>query len=268
MRALAFGRIDEAERLANAAHETHELTRQFTIDEMFAAQIAMIRREQGRLHELAGSFDGLADLHGANSAWRATLPFTLSELGQRDRAALEFDKLAQLGFERIPRDLNWLFAVAGRVRRCVPERRSPRSRAVRPVETLRGPVHLGVPRCRERRICVVLPGPPARIPSATTHERCRTSKLRLIRMPVPVCVVGGASAFSACESCGRRAGPRRAGGREGERRRGASACRTTRPAARPGASGAAAWRSRRLARPGVALGGPTGTPGLRLVAKR
>ncbi len=112
MRALATGRLDEAERLANAAHETHELMRQGTIDEMFAAQIAMIRREQGRLHELVGSFDVLADRYGANSAWRTTLPFALSELGQRDRAALEFDKLAQLGFERMPRDLNWLFAVA------------------------------------------------------------------------------------------------------------------------------------------------------------
>lgn len=112
MQALAAGRIDEAERLASAAHETHELTRQGTIDEMFAAQIAMIRREQGRLQELAGSFDGFAEKYGANSAWRTTLPFALSELGQRDRAALEFDKLAQLGFERMPRDLNWLFAVA------------------------------------------------------------------------------------------------------------------------------------------------------------
>ncbi|MCC6642881.1 MAG: hypothetical protein IT386_17105, partial [Deltaproteobacteria bacterium] len=112
MRALASGRLDEAERLAIAAHETHELTREYTIDEMFAAQIAMIRLEQGRLRELAGSFGGLAEQHSVNSAWRAAVPFALSELGQRDRTALELEKLAQPGFERLPRDLNWLFAVA------------------------------------------------------------------------------------------------------------------------------------------------------------
>ena len=67
-------------------------------------QMFTIRREQGRLQEIAPLVKHFVAEHGANAAWRPGLALIYADIGQRDEARAEFDKLAVDNFGAMPHD--------------------------------------------------------------------------------------------------------------------------------------------------------------------
>lgn len=70
-------------------------------------QMFTIRREQGRLQEIAPLVKHFVSEHGADAAWRPGLALIYSEIGQREQARVEFERLASDDFGVIPHDSLW-----------------------------------------------------------------------------------------------------------------------------------------------------------------
>ena len=66
-----------------------------------------IRREQGRLAELAPVVRHFVKDRGAGAAWRPGLALIYADLGNLDAARREFDDLAAAEFAIVPRDALW-----------------------------------------------------------------------------------------------------------------------------------------------------------------
>ncbi len=109
MRALLDGRFEEGERLAHQA--LAEARGNPAAMQLFGIQISRVRSEQGRLDELVDMIRGFADQYPAVPGWRARLASVYSELGRREDARREFERLAANGFSDIPRDGAWLVAI-------------------------------------------------------------------------------------------------------------------------------------------------------------
>jgi tetratricopeptide (TPR) repeat protein len=77
---------------------------------MFAAQLALLRREQGRLDELvdvvAAAVEQTPDVPG----WRCTLAYIYAELGDLDSAGRQLELVGDLS--SLPRDTFWLLSIA------------------------------------------------------------------------------------------------------------------------------------------------------------
>jgi class 3 adenylate cyclase/ATP/maltotriose-dependent transcriptional regulator MalT len=74
-------------------------------------QIFTLRREQGRLAGLQPVVSAFLRQHAAASVWRPGLALIYLELGQRDEARAEYEKLAADDFAAMPRDGRWLFCM-------------------------------------------------------------------------------------------------------------------------------------------------------------
>jgi class 3 adenylate cyclase len=118
MRALFEGRMDDAERFAQAALAIGQPIQGDTANQMFAAQLFAIRREQGRIGELADGLRVFVDTYPAIPAWRTALAYNHAELGKIDEARTEFEILAKDNFAMFPRDANWPIAQALLVEVC------------------------------------------------------------------------------------------------------------------------------------------------------
>jgi tetratricopeptide (TPR) repeat protein len=106
------GRLAEAEAFAY-----DELTHGYAgqdqpVAPTFGVQILFIRREQGRLEEVADAVHTFADFYPEISAWRCVLAWVHAELDRKQEAREVFDGLARAGFEDLPRDGFWLASVA------------------------------------------------------------------------------------------------------------------------------------------------------------
>jgi tetratricopeptide (TPR) repeat protein len=112
MRAILRGEFMAAERLAI---EAADLSRQLGLAEMdgiFGIHMFTIRREQGRIHEIAP----LVKLAVANSprtsAWRPGLALIYSLLDERAACREIFEDLAADGFAFVPQDSLWVATLA------------------------------------------------------------------------------------------------------------------------------------------------------------
>jgi tetratricopeptide (TPR) repeat protein len=105
--AINTGRFTEAERLAGEAHAIGQPLGVDNVDGVLGVQMFTIRREQGRLGELAPLVRYFVEQHGAGAAWRPGLALIYSDLGQRSEAAGEFELLAEDGFRSVPADSLW-----------------------------------------------------------------------------------------------------------------------------------------------------------------
>jgi DNA-binding CsgD family transcriptional regulator len=74
-------------------------------------QIFTLRREQGRLAGLQPVVSAFLRQHAASSVWRPGLVLVYLEIGQRDEARAEFEKLAANDFSGVPRDGRWLYCM-------------------------------------------------------------------------------------------------------------------------------------------------------------
>jgi tetratricopeptide (TPR) repeat protein len=111
MRALLAGRLADAERLADAALAAGE-SGPGNAEQFYGVQLYLIRREQGRLAELVPVVAGLAEERATLPIWRCGLILLLCETGRLDDARRELDRLAARDFADLPRDMNWLPALA------------------------------------------------------------------------------------------------------------------------------------------------------------
>jgi ATP/maltotriose-dependent transcriptional regulator MalT len=112
MRALLDGRFAEGEQLAQQALAIGQRLQQAEgVDGSFAMQMFTLRREQGRLHELAPVVRHFVQQHGAASTWRPGLALIYSELGREREARAVFEQLAAHDFADLPQDNLWLTCV-------------------------------------------------------------------------------------------------------------------------------------------------------------
>jgi DNA-binding SARP family transcriptional activator len=101
------GRLDDAERLALESYELRRRLETRDAESVLAAQLFMIRRAQGRVHELLGAVAQAVEQYPALAAWRAALPLVYVAEGDETRARAELDRMVA-GLDSIPRDFFWL----------------------------------------------------------------------------------------------------------------------------------------------------------------
>ncbi len=109
--ALCDGRLGEAEAMAGRSSEWSRLLTGRDASATYGIQMFSIRREQGRLAELAPAVRILSGDSGRDGPWRPGLIALLAELGMESEAKRE---LARLGAEGIDsfRDSLWLATLA------------------------------------------------------------------------------------------------------------------------------------------------------------
>ena len=105
--ALCDGRFEEAELLALRSHEWSRLLTGRDASGVYGIQMFSVRREQGRLAELAPVIRILAGEGGRDGPWRPGLVALLAELGMEAEARRELARLAAEGLDAYRESL-WL----------------------------------------------------------------------------------------------------------------------------------------------------------------
>ena len=105
--AILHGRFADAEKFAQQALENGQSLGVENAEGVMGVQMFTIRREQGRLQEIAPLVKHFVSEHGADAAWRPGLALIYSEIGQREQARVEFERLASDDFGVIPHDSLW-----------------------------------------------------------------------------------------------------------------------------------------------------------------
>ncbi|HEY2480313.1 MAG TPA: AAA family ATPase [Solirubrobacterales bacterium] len=105
--ALCEGDLAEAERTADRSREWGELLTGRDASGTYGVQMFGIRREQGRLAELAPAVRILAGDPDRDGSWRPGLTAVLAELGMESEARRELSRVAASGIERYRASL-WL----------------------------------------------------------------------------------------------------------------------------------------------------------------
>jgi tetratricopeptide (TPR) repeat protein len=103
---LAFlrGRLPEAEKLTVAAHEIGRGLYGIDPDGPYSLQMFTIRREQGRLREIAPALQTMVELGVAQETWRPGLAALWADLGLVTEAQAELAALIPRAQVLIPRD--------------------------------------------------------------------------------------------------------------------------------------------------------------------
>jgi hypothetical protein len=110
--ALLAGRFEEAETLSARAASMPQNRSENNAAHFHAAHLFTIRREQGRLGELARATAALAQADGALPIWRCGLALLHAELGDAAAARRVLRELAVRRFEDLPRDGNFIPSLA------------------------------------------------------------------------------------------------------------------------------------------------------------
>ena len=108
MRATFLGHFEEGERLAQQALAIGQRLRGHDALGIFGVQMFTLRREQGRLQELAPVVRHFVQMSPETSTWRPGLALIYSELGLEQETRTEFEHLAAHDFADIPRDARWV----------------------------------------------------------------------------------------------------------------------------------------------------------------
>jgi DNA-binding CsgD family transcriptional regulator len=104
--ALIDGRLDAAERFAEDAHEFGAAVGSDFDAGVYGVQMYVIRREQGRLAEVAPALRFAARMPD-QPLWRPGFAAALAETGLLEEARRELDRLAPDGFGAVARDAMW-----------------------------------------------------------------------------------------------------------------------------------------------------------------
>ncbi|MFN2236248.1 MAG: ATP-binding protein [Anaerolineales bacterium] len=105
------GQFEKAEAKVQEAYEYGQVFSIDNIEGIFGFQMFTIRREQGRLKELAPILAAFMAQRSASLTWQPGLALLYCELDHRDEAAAIFYKLAKNDFEVIPEDSMWLTSI-------------------------------------------------------------------------------------------------------------------------------------------------------------
>lgn len=106
--ALFAGRFEESEKRAQEALAVGQAMPGLDAPGIYGVQMFSLRREQGRLRELAPLLKHFVDTTPAESTWRPGLALIHAELGMEKDARAGFERLARDGFGAIPLDSTWI----------------------------------------------------------------------------------------------------------------------------------------------------------------
>lgn len=118
MRAMLDGRFAEAEQIANEALQLGRQIQSRTSLAIYSLQAFLIRKELGRLGEIAEAQRSLADRFAGVHTYRSSLALLEYELGNEAQARIEFNQLAREQFSPIPRDTNWVISIVNLTEVC------------------------------------------------------------------------------------------------------------------------------------------------------
>lgn len=108
--ALADGRLGDAEEMARRSFEAGQLLTGRDASGTYGIQTFSLRREQGRLAELAPVVRILAGSSREHGSWRPGLVSVLVELGMEQEARRELDRIVREGLDQFRESL-WLAAL-------------------------------------------------------------------------------------------------------------------------------------------------------------
>ena len=117
MRALLEGRFTEAEQLALQALTLGQRLQSESAEGIFGMQMFMLRREQGRLHEVAPIVEMFVREH-SGSSFKPGLALMYAELGLMDKARTVYEELAVNEFMGIQQDALWAASITFLVEVC------------------------------------------------------------------------------------------------------------------------------------------------------
>jgi DNA-binding SARP family transcriptional activator len=106
--ALMAGRLDDAERLANAAYELGQASGQPDALLILAAQLMVIRFEQGRLGETIDLVEQSLEQNPRITGFRSVLALGYCEERRYEEAARKLQTDAGDGFDSLAYDITWL----------------------------------------------------------------------------------------------------------------------------------------------------------------
>lgn len=109
--ALAAGRFDDAEAAAERTFEIAAPTQPAAAG-VYGMQMFAVRREQGRLAQVAPVLEAVARQDSGGAAWKPGLAMLHAEVGMLDDARRHFDELAAGGFRGVPHDAVWPASVS------------------------------------------------------------------------------------------------------------------------------------------------------------
>jgi DNA-binding CsgD family transcriptional regulator/tetratricopeptide (TPR) repeat protein len=109
--ALCDGRLEQAELMARRSHEWNALLTGRDASGVYGIQMFSIRREQGRLAELAPVIRIMAGGAERTGPWRPGLAALLAELGMETEARRELSRVAAEGLDPLRASL-WLASLA------------------------------------------------------------------------------------------------------------------------------------------------------------
>ena len=110
--AMFEGRFAEAERIAAHASSYGANFPELNSADVHAVQMLSLRREQGRLAELAPVLEHFERDSPPGSRWRPGLMIVYSELGQHDKARALYESFAKENFASVVRDARWVMTIA------------------------------------------------------------------------------------------------------------------------------------------------------------
>jgi DNA-binding SARP family transcriptional activator len=111
-RALLEGRLVDAERLTGEAFAVGRRVQAQNAAQVYAAQLFVLRGEQGRLAEMARPLEEFVRRYPVVPVWRAAAAFALAVFGRTEDARRAFEALTAGGLAQIRRDGEWLSTVA------------------------------------------------------------------------------------------------------------------------------------------------------------
>jgi len=119
MSALFEGRFEECERFAQEALQIGQRMPGLDAAGVFGMQMFNLRREQGRLKEVAPVVAHFVQTTPSAATWRPGLAVVYSELGLEQQARTEFETLAADDFAGVPQDALWVPCMAYLAEVCV-----------------------------------------------------------------------------------------------------------------------------------------------------
>lgn len=108
LRTLMRGRVNEAEAQAARVLELGQRDRNQNALQIYGVQLAAVRREQGRYHELEDGIKLFMEQYPAIRTWRCALAYLYADAGRAQEARGELDVLGADEFAALHRDLFWL----------------------------------------------------------------------------------------------------------------------------------------------------------------
>jgi tetratricopeptide (TPR) repeat protein len=106
-RAMLRGEIEQAEQLAHTTLALGKSLGTPNADGVFAGQLFSIRREQGRLAELASALDSVAEANQALPIFRAARA-AVAAVGSKGEAEAALEAVMSRDLQDLPRDQNWI----------------------------------------------------------------------------------------------------------------------------------------------------------------